>query len=597
MLTFDNKCWQKDLAMNDMKGQLTLRGIVVGCIGCVVITAASIYTALKMGALPWPIVFAALISLFFLRALGSRSLNEANVTHTIMSAGAMVAGGLAFTIPGIFILGLGEVEFGPMLLIALAGCLLGLVASAYFRRQFIQEQQLEFPIGRAAAETLKAGDQGGRVGLKLFAAMGFSGLWAVLRDGMHLIPALIFGNMPLAGVTFGVYLSPMMMSVGFLVGSAAMVAWFAGALVQLLLVSGGSALGLYDVVFAQSMNSSLGMGIMMGCGIAVICKDVIPRGLRALKGGFKQGEGAAGKDSEASAGDEEGADAPGMGAAASSLNVTAKAPAQMRLRAGVLALALAAVSYVICVLVGIGPIGSAVVVLLSFAAVAMAAQSLGQTGIDPMEIFGLIVLFLVALIGDTPQVQLFFVAAIIAVACGLGGDVMNDFKAGALLGTSAKAQVVGQAIGGILGAVVAAAALFFLMDAYGPDAFGVGRDFVSAQANVVATLVSGVPCMPAFLAGLALGFIIYCFRGPSMMIGLGVYLPFYMSLTAFLGCVAKWLIDYFRCRRIANLPPEEQVSRRESGEQTGLVIASGLLGGESVVGIVIAIVLVVSQIL
>ena len=87
--------------MESTKGQLTLRSIIIGCIGCVVITAASLYTALKMGALPWPIVFAALISLFFLRALKSRSLNEANVTHTIMSAGAMVAGGLAFTIPGI----------------------------------------------------------------------------------------------------------------------------------------------------------------------------------------------------------------------------------------------------------------------------------------------------------------------------------------------------------------------------------------------------------------------------------------------------------------------------------------------------------------
>ena len=52
--------------MDSVKGQLTLRGIVIGCVGCAIITAASVYTALKMGALPWPIVFAAIISLFFL---------------------------------------------------------------------------------------------------------------------------------------------------------------------------------------------------------------------------------------------------------------------------------------------------------------------------------------------------------------------------------------------------------------------------------------------------------------------------------------------------------------------------------------------------
>ena len=69
------RIYEKEVHMNDIKGQLTLRGILIGCVGCVIITAASIYTALKMGALPWPIIFAALISLFFLKAFGSRCLN------------------------------------------------------------------------------------------------------------------------------------------------------------------------------------------------------------------------------------------------------------------------------------------------------------------------------------------------------------------------------------------------------------------------------------------------------------------------------------------------------------------------------------------
>ena len=96
--------------MSDMKGQLTWRGIAIGIVGCIIITASSIYIALRMGALPWPIVFAAIVSLFFLKAVsrGRSTLNEANVTHTVMSAGAMVAGGLAFTIPGAWMLGMAD---------------------------------------------------------------------------------------------------------------------------------------------------------------------------------------------------------------------------------------------------------------------------------------------------------------------------------------------------------------------------------------------------------------------------------------------------------------------------------------------------------
>ena len=105
--------------MQALKGQLTLRGVAIGCVGCAIITAASAYTALKMGALPWPIIFAAIISLFFLKALGHTNLSEANVTHTVMSAGAMVAGGLAFTIPGAWMLGhAAEIDWFQMLAVA-----------------------------------------------------------------------------------------------------------------------------------------------------------------------------------------------------------------------------------------------------------------------------------------------------------------------------------------------------------------------------------------------------------------------------------------------------------------------------------------------
>ena len=558
--------------MDSVKGQLTLRGILIGCVGCAIITAASVYTALKMGALPWPIVFAAIISLFFLKALGhgKASLNEANVTHTVMSAGAMVAGGLAFTIPGAWMLGhADEAGWLEMLLVALSGVVLGLVCTALLRRHFIEDAELEYPIGEAAAQTLIAGDAGGSTGAKLFGAMGLAGVYTALRDGAGVVPAMFFGNVAIPGVSFGIYNSPMLLAVGFLVGTGAVAVWFAGALLANFgIVSGGSAAGLWDVASAQGIASNLGMGVMMGAGVGVICKNILPKAARTLRGARTARRGGASANADADAG------APKR---------------RLRVSASLAACAVAAVALVACFGLSLGPVPSVIVVLLAFVATAMSAQSVGQTGIDPMEIFGLIVLLAVAAVSDVPQVQLFFVAGIVAVACGLAGDVMNDFHAGHVLGTSPKAQWIGQAIGAVVGALVSVAVMAVLVGAYGPEAFGPQASFVSAQASVVATMVSGIPSVPAFALGLAAGFALYLAGFPAMMLGLGIYLPFYMSLTAFLGALAKVAYDAVCKRRRAKLAPEERAAREKAQAETGLVVSSGLLGGESVVGVLVAL--------
>lgn len=560
-----------------VKGQLTARGVIIGCIGCALITASSVYVALKMGALPWPIIFAALVSLFALKAISRNrsTLNEANVTHTVMSSGAMVAGGLAFTIPGAWMLGLGDgISTVQLMVIALAGSAVGLVASIALRRHFVHDANLEYPLGQAAAETLKAGDSGERSGAKLFGAMGFAALWAILRDALKVIPSMV-AQLPIPGVVFGIYASPMMIAVGFLVGTGAVLVWFAGALIANFgIIVGFPALGVASVEGAQQMASCLGMGCMMGCGLAVIARDIIPLGVRALFGRTKEAQGTSGL----------------LGLTAASTVVRPSSQARMRLLrnagAGILVFACAAVS--LCIALDLPLIVTAAIVICAFVACAMSAQSVGQTSIDPMEIFGLIALFLVAAIANVTQLQLFFVAAIVAVACGLAGDVMNDFKAGALLGTDPRAQWVGQAIGGAIGSVVAVFAMAALLQAYGPDAFGAGREFVSAQASVVATMVSGVPNVPAFLVGVLAGFILYLVRFPAMMLGLGMYLPFYLSFTAFLGVLAKAAVDLVRCKRSSHLPKEEQEAQEQKWNESGLLIASGLLGGESIMGIILA---------
>ena len=556
------------------RGQISAAGILIGCIGCVIITASSVYTALKMGALPWPTIFTSITALVLLRAAGRTSLNEANVTQIIMSAGSMVAGGVAFTIPGVWMLGLGAelswIEIGG---VALAGTLLGLVCTALIRRRFVEESDLEYPIGTAAAETLMASRAGGATGKRLFGSMAAAGIWCALRDLAGVIPAMI-GALPIPGVAFGIYNSPMLLSVGFLVGGAAVAFWLAGGLIANFgIIVGGSAAGLWDMSSAQGIVSSLGMGLMMGSGIGVVVRDILPAAFRSAHNGRR---------------DDDRANAP--------------ARAFGKLDRSVLSLFVAAAALLVCPVLGLSPIACAVVVALAFVTTIMSAQSVGQTGIDPMEIFGLIVLLVIAALGESDQVRLFFVAGVVAVACGLAGDVMSDFKTGKIIGTDPRAMWIGQAIGALIGCAVSVAVMCALLNAYGADAFGPGKLFVSAQASVVATMVSGIPSVPAFVLGLVAGVALYCLGIPSMMLGLGVYLPFYMTLSASLGAAVK--IAYDRVASIRNTRASGNVAANAntdagetSHEETGIIVASGVLGGESIVGVIIALASVASGLL
>ena len=151
--------------------QLSVRSILLTIVGAIVIGISSMYIALRMSALPWPTIFVAVVSMAVLKLFGNTTLNEINVTQTGMSSGAMVAGGLAFTIPGLWIAGIYKAydpaqgtlsewlmpKLWPVLLVSLIGVVLGTVLCWYYRKRNIEELALPYPIGTAAAETLVTG--------------------------------------------------------------------------------------------------------------------------------------------------------------------------------------------------------------------------------------------------------------------------------------------------------------------------------------------------------------------------------------------------------------------------------------------------------
>ncbi len=538
------------------KEQLSVRAIIIGILGSVIVTCASLFVALKASSLPFPIMFVALLSMFVLKALGKTNINEINVTHTAMSAGSMVAGGVAFTIPAIYMLfPTVQLSISSLLIIIISGTLLGLIFTSLMRKQFIEKAKLPYAMGQAAAETLIVGDEGGKKAHMLFASFGFAAIFTVFRDWFIKIPALIwFKNMMSYGSLGGIWLSPMLVSVGYLVGPVFIGVWFLGAIIgDLGIVMLGQELSFFDAPTAASIKSSLGLGLMVGTGVGIFIKNVFPNlksmisAMRFSKKNEKEGEST------------------------------------VSLRWVPIFIALLAFLFVTVLEIPI--IASLVTVLGVWLVAAMSCQTVGMSAINPMEVFGIVVLLIARLVSpSTTEVAGIFIAAIVATACGLVGDVMNDFKAGHILKTNPKAQWIAELIGGLVGASVSAIVILAIVTAYGAEAFGNPELFPAAQASAVAAMAGGIQNTEVFFIGLALATILYISGFyPVMTLGLGVYLPFYLSFTAFIGALLRFLLDKLR-------PTFEK-----SGK--GTIIAAGLLGGEAVVGVIIAIVLAVQFVL
>lgn len=526
---------------SSFKEQFTARAIVIGVIGSVVLTCSSMFVALKASSLPWPIMFVALVSLFALKAMGNTNVNEINVAHTCMSAGSMVAGGLAFTVPGIFILN-NDAEFSvaKVMIVTVGGTLLGLIFTSLLRKHFVVDADMPYAMGQAAAEVVVVGDEGGKQTGALFGSFGIAGLWTLLRDGFAKVPAMTnFGFMTKFGSMGGIWWSPMLLAVGYLIGPATILVWFLGAVIgDFGILIGGQAAGLWDGATAAGIKSSLGLGWMVGVGLAITAKEIIPRAKSIFGGMFAKGQ----------AGD-----------------------AIVPMRWAPIAILILAVLFIFVLDL---PIVAVIITLLGvWLTTAMSSQCVGQSGINPMEVFGIFVMAIAKVTCSLEVTQAVFVAAIVAIAAGLTGDVMNDFKSGSILHSDPKAQWYGEVIGGIIGAVVSVGVMLILVKAYGGGVFG-SEMFPAAQAAAVASVVGGIANLPVFFGGLIASIVIYFITPRFTMLGLGIYLPFYLSFTACIGGLARFIVT--------------KAAPKFAEGSTGTVIASGLLAGEGFLGVCIA---------
>ncbi|NLA81403.1 MAG: peptide transporter, partial [Clostridiaceae bacterium] len=410
---------------------LTWRAIAIAIPGSILITASSTYVALSASALPWPTIFVAVLSFALMRLIGRSDINEINVAATGMSAGAMVAGGLVFTLPGLFISGIWDLgqpgqtagdflkaRLPLVLFVALAGVLLGTALCWLFRKRNIEELKLPYPIGKAAASTLEAGKKGGSQALTLLLALLLAAGLTLLRDHFGLFPPLLAFSIAAIPLTF--YMSPMAIGIGGLIGFSSTLYWLLGAAITSLgriLILETSILGSIPGAAEKlgEWNLTIAIALMVWAGLGTL--------IAFLFGTYKK------KGRRRTAG--------------SSSRRRLAAPRGM----GLLSLILVALAFVITLLTGMKVLPALLLMAGVFFAALLSSLITGQTGINPMEIFGIIVLLAIrALVKVSPE-HAFFIAAIVAVTCGYAGDMMNDYKSGALLKTNPTAQFVIELVG------------------------------------------------------------------------------------------------------------------------------------------------------
>jgi len=531
---------------------LTWRSITLTAAGSILITVSSIYVSLRLSALPWPTIFVAVFSMSLLKLLGNTNMQEINITQTGMSSGAMVAGGIAFTIPGLWISGIYKPfnpatqsmsewllpKLWPILIVSLVGVFLGTLLCWFYRKRNIETMELAYPIGTAAAETLEAGDEGGKKSVFLFGSMGLAAVFTVLRDRFALIPQNLEGK--LGQLPLQLYSSPLAIGIGYIIGFPGAAYWMLGALLAHYgLRTYGISMGTFtDETSASAFILTSAVGLMVGSGIGILIQF-----LKSVK--WKR---------DSKKGEEE--------------------PIQKLLRdkQGIFALLVVAVSFVLTILLGLSALTSVLLMVGVVFATMMSSTITGQTGINPMEVFGIIVLLAIRLLVEVSDTQAFYIAAIVAIACGYAGDAMNDYKTGAILGTDPRAQFVTQFLGAFVGIFAAIFGLFVLILQYG----GVGGEtgLTAAQAHSVTALVSGIGDPVVFGIALVIGALLYINGVPAMIIGIGMILSLGMATAIFLGGLVSLLVKKY--------------AKNKDAANVGNVISAGLLGGEGVAGTILA---------
>ena len=575
--------------------ELTVTSVIMGCILAVIFGAANAYLGLRVGMTVSASIPAAVISMGVIRVILRRnSILESNMVQTIGSAGESLAAGAIFTMPALFLWAEEGLTSKPGIVeitqIALCGGILGVLFMVPLRNALIVKEHatLLYPEGTACADVLLAGEEGGANASTVFSGMGLAAIFKFVVDGLKLLPADVSAAFKSFKGEIGMEVYPALLGVGYIVGPKIASYMFTGSLIGWMVIipliclfgpdtwmypaaEGTTIAQLYANGGASAIWSTyvkyIGAGAIATGGIISLIKS-LPLIVTTFRDSMKSMKGSKNTSTERTAQD---------------------LPMQFIL------LGVIAMVFIIWIVpaIPVTLLGAVIIVVFGFFFATVSSRMVGLVGSSNNPVSGmaiatlLIATFAIKSSGKTGidgMTAAIAVGSVICIIAAIAGDTSQDLKTGYLLGATPKKQQMGEMLGVVVSGL-AIGGVLYLLDA----AWGYGTAEIPApQAQLMKMIVEGImggnlPWGLVFV-GVFLAICLEILRIPVMPFAIGLYLPIYLNATIMIGGIVRGLLD--RRKGV-----DEKTKTAQATD--GTLYCAGMIAGEGLVGILLAIFAVV----
>ena len=571
--------------------ELTVTSIIMGVLLAVIFGAANAYLGLRVGMTVSASIPAAVISMGVIRIIMRKnSILESNMVQTIGSAGESLAAGAIFTMPALFLWAEEGLCSMPSLveitLIALCGGVLGVLFMVPLRNALIvkEHQTLLYPEGTACADVLLAGEEGGANASTVFSGMGLAAVFKFVVDGLKVIPADVSAAFKSFKGEIGMEVYPALLGVGYIVGPKIASYMFVGSVFGWLVIipliclfgpdtwlypaeAGKTIAQLYAGGGAAAIWSTyvkyIGAGAIATGGIISLIKSLLlivktfSDSTKSVKGGKNTSTARTAQD----------------------------LPMQFIL------IGIVAMVVIIWAVpaIPVTLLGAALIVIFGFFFATVSSRMVGLVGSSNNPVSGMaIATLLIATMaikgsgktGIDGMTAAIAIGSVICIIAAIAGDTSQDLKTGYLLGATPKKQQIGELIGVLASGLAIGGVLYLLNAAWG---YG-GAEVPAPQATLMKMIVEGImggnlPWNLVFV-GVFLALGLEILRIPVMPFAIGLYLPIYLNATIMIGGVVRMVMD-------ARKNVDEKTKEQQSTD--GTLYCAGMIAGEGLVGILLAI--------
>ena len=591
----ENREFKPYIPAEKVTPELTVTSVIMGCILAVIFGAANAYLGLRVGMTVSASIPAAVISMGVIRVILRRnSILESNMVQTIGSAGESLAAGAIFTMPALFLWAEEGLTSKPgiveITLIALCGGILGVLFMVPLRNALIVKEHatLLYPEGTACADVLLAGEEGGANASTVFSGMGLAAIFKFVVDGLKLLPADVSAAFKSFKGEIGMEVYPALLGVGYIVGPKIASYMFTGSLIGWMVIipliclfgpdtwmypaaEGTTIAQLYANGGASAIWSTyvkyIGAGAIATGGIISLIKS-LPLIVTTFRDSMKSMKGSKNTSTERTAQD---------------------LPMQFIL------LGVIAMVFIIWIVpaIPVTLLGAVIIVVFGFFFATVSSRMVGLVGSSNNPVSGmaiatlLIATFAIKSSGKTGidgMTAAIAVGSVICIIAAIAGDTSQDLKTGYLLGATPKKQQMGEMLGVVVSGL-AIGGVLYLLDA----AWGYGTAEIPApQAQLMKMIVEGImggnlPWGLVFV-GVFLAICLEILRIPVMPFAIGLYLPIYLNATIMIGGIVRGLLD--RRKGV-----DEKTKTAQATD--GTLYCAGMIAGEGLVGILLAIFAVV----